>query len=454
MKLSEVKTLALQYVVQGDVSRALRIFQAVLAEHPSDLEARTKVADLCLHAGHPELARRVYAAVAFYDLRAGRPLHALVVARALESLGADVASIYDSLGALYSRGASTLSTGRGGARLAPPDPDSTLELPSLRRELALAKAVDAAVEAASSTTDLADLLGLLGERFAPAPLLSELDAEVLSRVARSAIVHRLPHGTRVIEEGTQGTSLFLVASGQVRVLKAQRGGPPVELSRLGEGAIFGEQALLHATPRQATVEVVREADLLELGPASLAAAGDQLQQVADALGRLTRERLIRTLLVTHPLFRVFSEEERLELVRRFRGVDAAPGTLLLEEGRPSSGLFIVLSGTLDSWSGEGAFATPREPLGPGAMFGDTALVAAGPATHSVRCAGPCQLLCLDPEPFMRLLRSVPEVAALFQARLGSSDASEGAHAAARARAPRSEEETADSLFDLSDEPLV
>ena len=55
----------------------MQIYHAIVAALPGDLDARMKIADLCVAARWPELARRVYAAVAYYDLQGGRPLHAL-----------------------------------------------------------------------------------------------------------------------------------------------------------------------------------------------------------------------------------------------------------------------------------------------------------------------------------------------------------------------------------------
>ena len=115
--LSELKTQALRYMVLGDLSRAFRTYEAIVRAVPSDLDARMKVADLCVTARMHDLARRVYAAVAFYDLQGGRPLHALVAAQALHSLGADIATLHESLAQLYGAGSPRL--GRGG-RLAPP----------------------------------------------------------------------------------------------------------------------------------------------------------------------------------------------------------------------------------------------------------------------------------------------------------------------------------------------
>src|SRR5207247_9395159 len=104
MRLADLKTQALRYVVLGDLGRAFRLYEAIVAALPSDLDARMKIADLCVTARLHDLGRRVYAAVAFYDLQGGRPLHAVVAAQALHSLGADPVALHQSLAQLYGAG--------------------------------------------------------------------------------------------------------------------------------------------------------------------------------------------------------------------------------------------------------------------------------------------------------------------------------------------------------------
>ena len=190
--------------------------------------------------------------------------------------------------------------------------------------------------------------------FPPVPLLSELQPASFSRVLSTVRVLRLPHGAAVVREGEPGTSFFLVAAGNVRVFATDALGKQTELARLGEGAIFGELALVAAQPRSASVEVVGEADLLELGADALRAAAGELPQLAEALDRFTRERLLKNLLATSPLFRPFSPQQRVDLARRFTGHDVAPGTEIIREGDAGRGLYVVLVGRGRGGQGRGA----------------------------------------------------------------------------------------------------
>ena len=405
--LSELKTQALRYMVLGDLARAFRTYEAIVRAVPSDLDARMKVADLCVTARMHDLARRIYAAIAFYDLQGGRPLHALVAAQALHSLGSDVAQLHETLAQLYGAGSPKL--GRGG-RLAPPDPETPVPPPTLVDEPDPSAAAQAAAEVAASTTSLTEFPSM----FPPVPLLSELQPASFSRVLSTVRVVRLPHGAAVVREGEPGTSFFLVAAGNVRVFSTDALGKQTELARLGEGAIFGELALVAAQPRSASVEVVGEADLLELGADALRAAASDLPQLAEALDRFTRERLLKNLLATSPLFRPFSPQQRVDLARKFTGHDVTPGTELIREGDPGRGLYIVLSGEVEVLKGEEPFEQTLATLRTGDVFGEIALVRGGEATATVRAGRPTTVLFLAREYFERLLAALPEMRAFFE----------------------------------------
>src|SRR5262245_32849551 len=144
MRLADLKTQALRYVVLGDLAKAFRCYEAVVRAVPADLDARMKIADLLVTAQAPEQAKRVYAAIAFYDLQGGRPLPAVVACQALHELGAEVTQLYDSLALLYGAGSPKLAQGKVGARLSPPDPDADVPAPDLTLELPPSQAAHSA----------------------------------------------------------------------------------------------------------------------------------------------------------------------------------------------------------------------------------------------------------------------------------------------------------------------
>ncbi len=403
MRLDELRTQALRYLAIGDFTRALLLYERIIAQHPNDLDARMRVGDVLAQIGQRDLAKRVYAAVVFYDLQGGRPLHAVVAMQALADLGEDVAQLRLALAQLY--GAGSPKIGRGG-RLAPPMPDSETAPPDLARPAGLEETALAAASVAADTTTITDF----PSQFPPVPLLSELTDRAFARVLASAVVQRLAHGTLVLRAGDPGDAFYLLASGEVRVFTADQ----QELARLHEGAIFGEMALINAQPRSASVEVVGAADLLVFGRQALQAASGELPAVAAALDRFTRDRLLKNLLATSPLFRPFTPEQRIDLVRRFTGHEVAEGDEIIREGEPGTGLYVVLSGQVEVQKGEAPFQTTIATLGPGEPFGEISLIRNQPAMATVRAARRSTVLFLARDYFTRLIEALPEMRAWFE----------------------------------------
>ncbi|HEX6488253.1 MAG TPA: cyclic nucleotide-binding domain-containing protein [Candidatus Dormibacteraeota bacterium] len=103
-------------------------------------------------------------------------------------------------------------------------------------------------------------------------LLSRIDRDELTRLARDATVEHWDAGQRIVRNGDQGDRLYVLLAGRVRVTPS--GSPPVTLI---PGDYFGEIALLHDVPRTADVDAVDPAVTLGIDrEAFVAAARSQL----------------------------------------------------------------------------------------------------------------------------------------------------------------------------------
>jgi small-conductance mechanosensitive channel/CRP-like cAMP-binding protein len=72
-------------------------------------------------------------------------------------------------------------------------------------------------------------------------------------------------GETIVHEAAQGSSMFVILSGQAVVTLAQG---TTEVARLGAGGFFGEMSLLTGEPRSATVTAATDCVLLEIGAAA------------------------------------------------------------------------------------------------------------------------------------------------------------------------------------------
>jgi hypothetical protein len=95
--------------------------------------------------------------------------------------------------------------------------------------------------------------------------------EILGEVEREAIVKEMEvethdQGSVIINEGDPGTSMYVIASGEVKVYtrSTSTSGGTVYLARLGEGDFFGEVSVLTGKPRTATITASQRTELLRL----------------------------------------------------------------------------------------------------------------------------------------------------------------------------------------------
>jgi CPA1 family monovalent cation:H+ antiporter len=118
------------------------------------------------------------------------------------------------------------------------------------------------------------------------PLFSELSIEDLESLASvSRLLYYLP-GDDIIRIGESGSSLYVVANGQVEVLDRD----DKAVAQLSKGDFFGEIALLWDSKRTATVRAVIPSTLLCLHRKKLLDVSSRNERLRNILDRAARER--------------------------------------------------------------------------------------------------------------------------------------------------------------------
>jgi CRP-like cAMP-binding protein len=443
--LAEAKANARAFLAAGETAAALATFDHILAAQPLDDELRLEIADLLAGAGKAVEAGEIYRALSLHLLRAGRPLPAIVAATAMGQLGQPFDYVLGALADMYAAGSPILAP--FAARPAPLD--QTLALPELPADLVGtdALAFDRLVQNASARAQ--DLSGHPPhqDQVHPIAFLSELEPESLRAVLATLQVRRLDEGQMVVRQGEPGTSLFLVATGQLRVATTMANLAQRELARLHENSLFGEMALVTSQPRGASVAAVQRSIVLELDRAALDRIRAGLPSIEVALGRFTRERLIKNLLATSPLFTPFTREQQSQLLQRFEGTEVDAGMTVIRQGEAGLGLYVVLTGDLDV-SAQPDTTEPPIALGqlhPGDIFGEMSLLTDQPTSATVRAASPCTLLFLPRIYFDRLTEAIPEVKSYF-ANVAQRRAADNSTRISAAALPEETVELDDILF--------
>jgi len=206
-------------------------------------------------------------------------------------------------------------------------------------------------------------------------------------------------GETLFSRGDPGDDLFVVAWGEVAVLV------PKEVARLSEGDFFGEISLLADQPRTATVRATVDSQVLAFDRALLRDLVEASPDLLVVLLRFLRERLIVTLAETSNLFAPFTALERLGLTARFQFLEIDEGLRVIEEDGKSAGLFILLAGEAQAFSGGRLVAR----LVPGDVFGEISLMTGEPATASVTAICKSFLLFLPRTDFSEIIMTHPQV---------------------------------------------
>ena len=102
------------------------------------------------------------------------------------------------------------------------------------------------------------------ELLANVVLFSDFSVKQLEAVSLVARKKTLQRREELFHKGDHGGEIYVVASGKLKALTTSAEGDDVVFSILGPGEVFGEVALLGATPRTATVSAIEDCQLLAI----------------------------------------------------------------------------------------------------------------------------------------------------------------------------------------------
>jgi cAMP-dependent protein kinase regulator len=237
-----------------------------------------------------------------------------------------------------------------------------------------------------------------------------LPEPVRAALVGAAEVRTIAAGTLVVREGEPGESLYVIETGEVRVLKRFAGRPSIEVARLGPGAVIGEIAVMSDRRRHATVEALGEVRVLEIDRGAVATTAAAHGELATLLEAMVRERLLSNLMAVAPFFAALPAERRPELLARFRPRKVASGAVVIEQGLPRHGLFLVLLGALDVSVRRADGRTARiATIGEGGHVGELGLMSDDPEPATVIALGPTELVVLPPNEFYQAVADDPEL---------------------------------------------
>ncbi len=405
--LADLWHQALEAFERQEWDRALKRCIVILQGAPGNYEARMKVGDILLKQGRTEEAIGVYKVIAWHFTKAGHPLLAIVAVKMLTAFEESYNDVLEVLAHLYSAESDRVSAAAPKPRL---PRLSAIELTDAGRNVdkVVTLAGDELAGLAAKLASSDEGLDAYPELLPAIPLFSDLPGDAFAAVLRDLKLKRLAGDGVVIREGEPGGSFFLLARGQVEVTK-RVGDDELVLARLRDGAVFGEMALATDQARTATVRARTHLDLLELSRADLDRKANQLTSVARALKKFTRSRMLNNLMTLSTVFRELPGDDRSALLEKFISTEIPLGKVIIEEGKPGLGLFVVLRGEVEVKKRDGDTLVPIALLGVGDVFGEISLIQDVPTTATVIAGNDVELLFLSRKEFDRYVEGHPEL---------------------------------------------
>jgi CRP-like cAMP-binding protein len=395
---------ALSLLLAEETEEALRWAAGIVERDPQAPAALMVTSQLLQQMGRTRAATEglelsFQRAIAQGDL----PL-AMAAIDGLREVGVDVLDLQRVAAATFSFGSSRVDLG---ANVAGPPPDELKPLSPFLTGPALASQATGILRTARGATEDGGEPPLV----APIPLFGALSTEALMALLDAFHAMTVPAGYVLIKEGAHVPAVYVLARGQVEIhRRTGRDKPSVPVSRMEDGAFFGEMALLGEVPAPYSVVATRPSIVLIADRHALEAVAARHPSVATQLDAHCRRRLLASLGRSADLLQAVPADRRASLVDRFEVRVFPRGASLMREGAEVEGLYLIASGEVTISAREGMETVVLASLGAGETVGDVELVLCRRATSGAVAAAPTATLFLPRSCFESLVRADPVTA--------------------------------------------
>ncbi len=256
-----------ELVAKGRYAQAVAVLRTEIQNRTPTLAERLRLADLLVLADRGAQALPILLGVADELARYGFHDRALETLRRADAVAPDHSEVRSRFEALARTARARIAAAEASVRRPEEktDPyDAAGKARPARAEPADHEALGLDKELLAFVRGLGDRPASPGREALARALFSELQHYLFRRVAEGLHRRVVRAGGIVVSEGDPGDSIFVIASGSVRILVVGGHGRPLEIRRLDAGDFFGEVAALSGKPRSATVVAVADGELLEI----------------------------------------------------------------------------------------------------------------------------------------------------------------------------------------------
>ncbi len=384
----------------GNYARALRLLITNLPRTRGDYRLRRYVADTLLALDRKREAAEIYEILVRHFTHAGEPLLAVIVARRLAEIEPSIGAHLDHIASLYAASSPFLNEAATSA-VAAREVEAALDLSGTEPDMPLDSLVAIAHELALRKDGFASS----PDEVPPIPLLSLLSVELLRTVLEQLQPRAFNDDHPLLTPGEPPAETLWTVSGRLRATLPDGRAARVEHQvLLGHGLLFNARPLpahvaLYTTGPVEALALSREAITTLRAERKLLAAAAQLDLAArvdaavDACG----------------LFNTVPTQERDRILQTFKPCLIPPDTVLIAEGAPSRGIWIVVAGKLEVNKRTDDVEMTVGTLGPGQIAGEISLITESDAVATVVADGPARLLFAARDDFFAFCQPYPEI---------------------------------------------
>lgn len=129
------------------------------------------------------------------------------------------------------------------------------------------------------------------QQLRPLPILAPLVDSQIDQLARNASLHRYHAGERLVRQGDEGDSLFVIKTGTARVDVVGENGQSTTVAFRGPNEFFGEMSLLTGEKRSADVIAETEMEVVVVDKVALAVVLSTDFKGLEALSNVVEKRI-------------------------------------------------------------------------------------------------------------------------------------------------------------------
>ena len=209
-------------------------------------------------------------------------------------------------------------------------------------------------------------------------------------------------GDAIFTRNEQGSSLFGIASGTVKV-EVDPTNPAITVP-IGESSIFGEVGLISGRRRGATIRAADACICVEIPRMAALKLMSQVPEARETVNRITTERQVLQIFKSG-----LTASDISDVLAGAQVMDVKPGEAIITEGDLSDDLYIIRSGSMIVEKTLGGRAVFISYVPAGSYSGEMAMMERSPRSTTVKAAIRSTVVKLPAEPFRELLKRKPEL---------------------------------------------